>query len=90
MPKPLNQLNAASRTRATIRRLWRLLAIAYGRSGNIGMAALSLAEQNMADGDLNGARQEATRALQLLPPGAQRQRAQDIADDARRSRARDK
>ena len=69
--------------------LWRLLAIAYGRGGNIGMAALSLAEQNMADGDWNGARQQAGRALKLLPPGAQRQRAQDIADDARRSRARD-
>ena len=88
-PQALNQLNAAAAFESDNSELWRLLAIAYGRSGNIGMAALSIAEQNMADGDWNGARQQAARALKLLPPGAQRQRAQDIADDARRSRARD-
>jgi hypothetical protein len=55
----------------------------------MGMAALSLAEQGMADGNWDAARQEAARALKILPPGAQRQRAQDIADDARRSRSRD-
>jgi predicted Zn-dependent protease len=89
VPQALNQLNAASSFESDNSELWRLLAIAYGRGGNIGMAALSIAEQNMADGDWNGARQQAGRALKLLPPGAQRQRAQDIADDARRSRARD-
>jgi predicted Zn-dependent protease len=89
VPRALNQLNAATPFESDNSQLWRLLAIAYGRGGNIGMAALSIAEQNMADGDWNGARQQASRALKLLPPGAQRQRAQDIADDARRSRARD-
>lgn len=63
---------------------WRLLAVAYGRSGNMGMMALSLAEQAMASGDYKEARQQAARAQKLLPLGAQRQRAQDIADEARR------
>ena len=88
VPRALTLLNAASPFESDDSQLWRLLAIAYGRSGNMGMAALSLAEQGMADGDWNNARQEAARALKLLPPGAQRQRAQDIADDARRSRDR--
>jgi predicted Zn-dependent protease len=63
---------------------WRELAIAYGRGGDIGMAALALAEQNMATGDYRQAIGQAQRAQQLLPPGAQRQRAQDIAADAKR------
>ncbi|HXQ50568.1 MAG TPA: M48 family metalloprotease [Stellaceae bacterium] len=88
VPKALAFLNGATPFEGDNADLWRLLAIAYGRSGNMGMAALSLAEQGMADGDFNAARQEAARAIKLLPPGAQRQRAQDIADDARRSRDR--
>ena len=88
MPKALNLLNLASPFEADNAELWRLLAIAYGRSGNLGMASLSLAEQGMADGDWNSARMEASRALKLLPPGAQRQRAQDIADDALRQSQR--
>jgi predicted Zn-dependent protease len=89
VPKALSLLNAASPFEADNSELWRLLAIAYGRSGNMGMASLALAEQGMTDGDWGNARMEAARALKLLPPGAQRQRSQDIADDARRSRARD-
>lgn len=64
---------------------WRLLAIAYGKSNKIGMMALALAEQAMTEGDYNMARQQAARAVQLLPAGAERQQAQDIAADARRS-----
>ena len=88
VPKALTLLNTATPFEGDNSELWRLLAIAYGRSNNMGMAALSIAEQNMADGEWNSARLEAARALKLLPPGAQRQRAQDIADDARRSRDR--
>jgi predicted Zn-dependent protease len=69
--------------------LWRYLAIAQGRAGNMGMMSLSLAEESMANGDWAAARAQAARAIKLLPPGAQRQRAQDIADDARRSRDSD-
>lgn len=65
---------------------WRLLAIAYGKTSNIGMMALALAEQAMAEGDYAMARQQAARAIQLLPAGAERQQAQDIALDAKRSR----
>jgi predicted Zn-dependent protease len=89
VPKAMAALNEAAPFEGDDGDLWRLLAIAYGRSGNMGMAALSLAEQGMADGDWGAARQEAARAIKLLPPGAQRQRAQDIADDARRSKDRD-
>jgi predicted Zn-dependent protease len=64
---------------------WRLLAIAYGKSNNMGMMALALAEQAMTEGDYSQARQQAARATQLLPPGTERQQAQDIAADARRS-----
>ncbi len=85
----LVQLDDASHIEGDNPDLWRFLAIAYGRTGNMGMAALAIAEQNMANGDWRGARQEAARAIKLLPPGAQRQRAQDIADDATRSRQRD-
>lgn len=63
---------------------WRELAIAYGRGGDIGMAALALAEQNMATGDYRQAIGQAQRAQQLLPPGPQRQRAQDLQADAKR------
>lgn len=65
---------------------WRELAIAYGRSGEMGKAALALAEQNMAQGDYKQAIGQAQRAAQLLPAGAQRQRAQDLLAEAQRLR----
>ncbi|HWE72190.1 MAG TPA: M48 family metalloprotease [Stellaceae bacterium] len=63
---------------------WRSMAIVYGRSGDIGMAALALAEQNMAQGNWRQAVGQAQRAQQLLPPGPQRQRAQDLLGEAKR------
>ncbi|MGH7225676.1 MAG: tetratricopeptide repeat protein, partial [Gemmataceae bacterium] len=63
---------------------WHFLAIAYGRGNNIGMAALCLAEEGMANGDYNYASQQAIRARQLLPVGAQRQRAEDLLNEAKR------
>jgi len=63
---------------------WRSLAIVYGRQGNIGMAALALAEQNMAQANYRQAIGQAQRAQQLLPAGPQRQRAQDLLADAKR------
>jgi predicted Zn-dependent protease len=89
VPVAMTQLNDATPYEGDNSDLWRFLAIAYGRSGNMGMASLSIAEQNMTDGNWNAARAEAARAMELLPPGAQRQRAQDIADEALRSRERD-
>lgn len=63
---------------------WRSLAIVYGRSGDIGMAALALAEQNMAQGNYRQAVGQAQRAQQTLPAGPQRQRAQDLLAEAKR------
>ena len=65
---------------------WRLLAIAYGKSDNMGMMALALAEQGASSGDHEMAAQQAQRALKILPPGPTRQRAQDIADEAERDK----
>jgi len=45
---------------------WRLLAIAYGRDNQLGMAALSLAERALADGKKKDAMEQAQRAKQLL------------------------
>lgn len=58
---------------------WRLLATAYGRIGDLGMSALSLAEEAMAMGDEEVAQQQAARALRELPNGSSGWlRAQDI------------
>ncbi len=64
---------------------WRLLATAYGRTGDLGMAALALAEEAMATGDGDLARRQARRALEALPNGsAGWLRAQDIQRAAER------
>jgi predicted Zn-dependent protease len=63
---------------------WRLLAIVYGRTNNLALASLALAEQGASMGDHDMARHEALRAAKMLPPGPARQRAQDIADEAKR------
>lgn len=58
---------------------WRLLATAYGRSGDLGMAAVALAEEALAQGDPATARQQAQRAEQTLARGTPGWlRAQDI------------
>ncbi len=50
--------------------VWRLLAIAYGRDGQIPMSQLAQAEQAMALGDKKEARLQARRALKGLPAGS--------------------
>jgi len=63
---------------------WRTLAIAYGKGGQEGMAALSLAEAAAANGDDKAARLEADRAIQQLPEGSPAWlRAQDILTTTR-------
>ncbi len=84
VPKALAHLNDASRFEDRNPDVWRFLAIAYGRSNNMGMMALSLAEQGIAEGDYTNARQQAARAIKLLPPGPAKQRALDIQDEAKR------
>jgi predicted Zn-dependent protease len=84
LPKALAQLNDAVRFEGDNPDTWYFLSIAYGRGGNIGMAALSLAELNIVNGDYKEARQQAARALQLLPPGVAKQRALDLQAEAKR------
>ncbi|NNG05448.1 MAG: M48 family metalloprotease [Inquilinus sp.] len=49
---------------------WRLLATAYGRRGEMGLAAVALAEEALAKGDNETARQQADRAIRELPEGS--------------------
>ncbi|MDR1267383.1 MAG: M48 family metalloprotease [Holosporales bacterium] len=50
--------------------LWHLLAVAYGRKGDVGRAALALAEEAWALGHVKRARQKAFQAQKQLPKGA--------------------
>src|SRR5207248_8453364 len=59
-------LNDASREEGRDSQVWHFLAVAYGRDNQMGMAALSLAEQALANGKKKDAMQQATRAKQLL------------------------
>ena len=58
---------------------WRLLGIAYGRDGQLGMAALALAESALARGDRPEARYQSERAVRQLAENTPAWlRAQDI------------
>jgi predicted Zn-dependent protease len=58
---------------------WRLLGIAYGRDGQLGMAALSLAQSAAEAGRAREAKRQAQQALRQLPYGSPAWlRAQDI------------
>jgi len=78
-------LNDAARIEGREDLLWRLLATAYGRDNQLGMAALSLAEAALADGKKKEAMQQAQRAKQLL---AHSTAAYDRADEIRREAER--
>ena len=76
-------LNDASREEGRDSQVWHFLAVAYGRDHQMGMAALSLAEQALANGKKKEAMQEATRAQQLLTRNtAAFARAEDIHREA--------
>ncbi len=75
----LANLNAAVQTDRDHGLAWRLLAIAHGREGRVGEAALALAEQAMVENRTPDAAQQAVRAQRLLPEGSPGWlRAQDI------------
>ena len=59
-------LNDASREEGRDGQVWRLLATAYGRDNQLGMVALSLAEEALATQNKKTATQQAMRAQQLL------------------------
>src|SRR6516165_4024079 len=60
-------LNDAMRTEDKEAQGWHLLATAYGRDNQLGMAALALAKEGLAGGRKKEARQQALRAKALLP-----------------------
>jgi predicted Zn-dependent protease len=60
-------LNDALRTEDKETQAWHLLATAYGRDNQIGMAALALAEEGLAAGKKKDAQQQSLRAKALLP-----------------------
>src|SRR5262249_56753845 len=60
-------LNDALRTEDKETNAWHLLATAYGRDNQIGMAALALAEEGLAAGKKKDAQQQALQAKALLP-----------------------
>lgn len=64
--------------------VWRLLAVAYGRDGQLGKAALALAEGALVDGKKKDAQQQAQRAKQILPHSSPAyQRAEEIQREAK-------
>ncbi len=68
---------------------WRLSAIAYGQTGQRGMAALSQAESELLRGQFAHARDQAIRARHLLPEGSSAHlRAEDILHITRRVMSR--
>jgi predicted Zn-dependent protease len=70
---------------------WRLSAIAYGRKGDKGMTALSLAEGALLRGQLNDARGQAARAQDLMAVGSPGWlRAQDVENEAARLQSKEK
>jgi hypothetical protein len=61
-----------------------MLATAYGRDNQFGMAALALAEEGLAADKRTNAVQEAKRAQKLLPKnGAAYERAAEIRREAK-------
>ena len=78
-------LNDASRAEGRESQIWRFLAVAYGRDKQIGMAALSLAEEALANGKKKDATQQALRAKQMLTKNSPSYfRADDIHHEAER------
>ncbi len=80
-------LTAAARVEPDLPDLWRQLAVAYGRGGQLGMAAMALSEQALLEGRRFDARDQARRAMRMLPTGSPGWlKAQDVETQALRER----
>lgn len=66
----ISQLEAAANIERREPRTWHLLATAYGRQKNLGMAAYALAEEASVRGDKKESRAQAKRAQDLLAKGS--------------------
>jgi predicted Zn-dependent protease len=76
-------LNDALRTEDKESNGWHLLATAYGRDNQMGMAALALAEEGLSSGKKKDATQQASRAKAQLPKNsAAYNRAEEIQREA--------
>jgi predicted Zn-dependent protease len=76
-------LNDALRTEDKETGAWHMLATAYGRDNQMGMAALALAEEGLSAGKKKDAQQQALRAKALLPKSsAAYNRAENIHREA--------
>jgi predicted Zn-dependent protease len=61
---------------------WRLLAVAEGKSNNMGNASLAMAEEALAKGDTDLAKSKVALAVKTLPKGSpSHQRALDLQQD---------
>lgn len=84
LPEAIRTLTDVTRVDHENAGAWQQLAVAYGRSGDIGMASLASAERFMVIGQLRDAEGQAERASRLLKPGTPGAlRAQDIISAAR-------
>jgi predicted Zn-dependent protease len=79
LPAAIDELKVVVRTENRDPDAWRLLGIAYGRSGQIGLASWALAESSAAGGNYQEARRRAKEAMKQLPMGTPEWlRSQDI------------
>lgn len=70
LPEAVTQLESAVNDEHGSPLLWRLLATAYGRQNQMGLAAYALSEESLARGNKALASQQAKRAQELLPRGS--------------------
>ncbi|MBL0941773.1 MAG: M48 family metallopeptidase [Alphaproteobacteria bacterium] len=89
--KAIEELQKIKETEKDNPMLWRLLAIAYGRLHNMGMASLMLAEQALVEGDMKRATYHAERAKKQLTASESpaKQRARDIINEVNFSDEKD-
>ncbi len=83
----IGHLNQALHQESRSPGVWRLMAVAYGRTGNFGMTSLALAERAMLERKQDEALAQGARAERMLPTGSPGWlRAQDIQIAAKRHR----
>ena len=79
MADAIHHLTLALQHDRELTEAWRQLAVAYGRTGELGLSSLASAEQHMSRGGTEDAQRFAAQALRRLPEGTPGWlRAQDI------------
>lgn len=87
LPSAIDNLRTSLRLEPNRPFVWRQLAIALGRNGQMGESSLALAEEAMLLDKLAEAKFHAGRALQDLPPGSPgRLQAEDIVQAAQNAK----